>query len=255
MNAETASDRARSIPNSVKSGDGQDDIEMKENSVGPTGRPRRSAAVNHGMNGWAPKKRKSGNDESDEDDEDDDAGSEPEYGDDEEDEDDEDDLVPDESEDDDGDNFEDEDVDVDDVVMTDTGGRWSLVVKLPIKVTFDKSTGTVKLLKPTQISAEKREQWRSLHHRNIVPSDESEAPELGDPTDRDVKETKKSEAIPVAGKQTTPDPRPTMKVVKEVTPVKSPLTPSSGPSTSLAFRGSPENPPHVPRPIDVGYGE
>lgn len=52
----------------------------KESSVGPTGRPRRSAAVNHGTNGWT-SSRPRGYNSMDDDDED---SSEPDLGDDEE---------------------------------------------------------------------------------------------------------------------------------------------------------------------------
>lgn len=64
-----------------------EDARSKEPSVGPGGRPRRSAAVNHGTNGWtssSTKKTKGYNSMDDEMDEDEDD-SEPDLGDDEED--------------------------------------------------------------------------------------------------------------------------------------------------------------------------
>ncbi|KAI0393650.1 hypothetical protein F5Y17DRAFT_458659 [Xylariaceae sp. FL0594] len=93
----------------------------KEPSVGPTGRPRRSAAVNHGTNGWASKKDKNKDDSSMEEEEDD---SEPDLGDD------EDEHVPDEESDDEPD--EDEAFDGDEVMADDdlNDSPKSMVVKL-----------------------------------------------------------------------------------------------------------------------------
>ncbi|KAI0533403.1 hypothetical protein GGR58DRAFT_115688 [Xylaria digitata] len=102
-----------------------EDTQSKETLVGPGGRPRRSAAVHHGTNGWAPSKKKgySSVDEEMEDDEDD---SEPDLGDDEED-----DHIPDadseEEEDEDDDEFNEDEAMVDDDL--DDGSK-SMVVKL-----------------------------------------------------------------------------------------------------------------------------
>ncbi|KAK9423531.1 hypothetical protein SUNI508_04012 [Seiridium unicorne] len=105
----------------------------KESSLGPTGRPRRSAAVNHGTNGWS----SSRNQEYNSVDDDDEDVSEPDLGDD------EDDHVPDESEEE--DEF-DEDVEMaDDDDGNDLGDSpQSMVVKLKVpekegvKIDFDK---------------------------------------------------------------------------------------------------------------------
>ncbi|KAH6896996.1 hypothetical protein B0T10DRAFT_170854 [Thelonectria olida] len=93
----------------------------KENSVGPTGRPRRSAAVNHGTSGWAGTSTKSrqNSDESDEE-------SEAEFGDDEEDVDE---HVPELEESEDQDEFDEDEVMVEDDL--DNQPR-SLVVKLSV---------------------------------------------------------------------------------------------------------------------------
>ncbi len=90
--------------------------------AGPGGRPRRSAAVNHGTNGWAPSKKKGNSSVDDEmDDEEDD--SEPDLGDDEED-----DHVPDV----DSDEEEYEEFDEDEAMVDDDldDGTKSMVVKL-----------------------------------------------------------------------------------------------------------------------------
>ncbi|KAI1274817.1 hypothetical protein F5Y07DRAFT_207234 [Xylaria sp. FL0933] len=102
-----------------------EDSRPKEASVGPGGRPRRSAAVNHGTNGWAPSKKKRNSSEDDEMDEDEDD-SEPDLGDDEED-----DHVPDADseggEDDDEDEYDEDEAMVDDDL--DDASK-SMVVKL-----------------------------------------------------------------------------------------------------------------------------
>ncbi|KAI0168483.1 hypothetical protein BJ166DRAFT_258167 [Pestalotiopsis sp. NC0098] len=105
----------------------------KESSVGPTGRPRRSAAVNHSTNGWSSSRKKQEYNSMDDDDEDD---TEPELGDD------EDDHVPDESEEEE-EEF-DEDVDMADEENDLDDSPQSMVVKLKVpekegvKIDFDK---------------------------------------------------------------------------------------------------------------------
>ncbi|CAK7226044.1 hypothetical protein SBRCBS47491_006092 [Sporothrix bragantina] len=118
--------------------------EERELSLGPTGRPRRSAAVNHSMNGWT--KKQSRADEYDEYDsqaeEEEEEGSEPELGDDEEDADA---HIPEDEEEEDEEEFEEgkdamlldaeEEADIAD---TSNG---SVMVKLPVKAVLDKETG------------------------------------------------------------------------------------------------------------------
>ncbi|KAI5465806.1 hypothetical protein BGZ63DRAFT_411289 [Mariannaea sp. PMI_226] len=93
----------------------------KENSVGPTGRPRRSAAVNHGTTGWTGNSRASRRNSDDSEEE-----SEADFGDDEEDADE---HVPEPEESEDQDEFDEDEVMVEDD-LDET--PQSLVVKLPI---------------------------------------------------------------------------------------------------------------------------
>lgn len=218
---------------------GHEDVEMdQEDSVGPTGRPRRSAAVHHGMNGWASKKRKSEEYESDDED-----VSEPDFGDD------EDDHVPDES-DVDEEEFE-EDVEMDDDLDDTT--KPSLVIKLPIKAAVD-ADGRAKMFPEGTAIAEKPRSSRPVH-RNVVVSDESESTDGPEYKPVAAPEPEKSaDVISVAFKGATqvPDAHPADACI---TAASGPLTPSRKPSTALAYRESPEKPQHVPRPIDVGGGE
>lgn len=107
-----------SAPSSVK---GESPEFDKENSLGPTGRPRRSAAPNHGTNGWAGAEKHSRRNSDDESDEE----SEVDFGDDEEDAD----VQPEESEDE--DDAEQDEVMADDEDDLDDSRR-SLVVKLSV---------------------------------------------------------------------------------------------------------------------------
>lgn len=244
LNVETVSNGAPSASGSVQ-GDAQlEDVDMDEgDSVGPTGRPRRSAAVKHGLNGWPSKKRKSEEYESDEDEE----GSEPDFGDDEEEEE----HVPDES-DEDEEEFE-EDVDVDDD-LDDDAAKPQLIIKLPIKAAVD-TDGRARIVPGTPLSAERPKSSRPVH-RNVIVSDESESTEGPDSKATTVNEPeeKAAEVISVAVKGTkhAPDMHAPD---SSITAATTPLTPSRGQPTSLAFRESPEKPPPVPRPIGVGSGE
>lgn len=115
------------------------DIEMSEApDFGPTGRPRRSAAVHHGTNGWAnPRKRRKDFVSDDEDDDE----SELDLGDDEED------HIP-QYETDDAEEFENDVMDDDDkeIAADSPGSNDSRVVKLHIKVKFDKHGKAKRLL-------------------------------------------------------------------------------------------------------------
>jgi hypothetical protein len=218
------------------------------------------------MNGWATKKRKS--QEYDSDDEDD--GSEPEFGDDEEDE-----HVPDE-EDEEEDEF-DEDVVMDDELDEDLGDAVDerFMFTFPIRVAFDENSKAKKIPGLPVLAAINKQPKVTKHpraaHRNIVISDESDGKEesefnRGDSTDGTDEppelahepEGPAAEVIAVATKQVASPPDEPIPAVKSMdlstgTPAKPPLTPSSGTPTSLAFRGSPEKPQHVPVPIDLGY--
>lgn len=101
--------------------------------LGPTGRPRRAAAVHHGTNGWAHARKRRRDDLSEDEDEDE---SEPDLGDDEEEE-----HVP-QDDTDDAEEFENDDAmeeDDQEVVADSPGSNGSRVVKLAIKVKFDKN--------------------------------------------------------------------------------------------------------------------
>lgn len=244
---ETASNGAPSAPASV-----QGDEANHEESVGPTGRPRRSAAANHSRNGWATRKRKSQEYDSEEDED-----SEPDFGDDEEDE-----HVPD------LDDEEEEEEEFDDDVLMDEvdelGGRVDerFMFTFPIRVTFDENNKVKRLPGPPPGPADKHKHPRTAH-RNVVMSEESDS---GETTDVQAEpevvmepEGPAAEVIAVATKQLAPTSQPvlsnapTMAEVTTGTQVKPALNPANGAPTSLAFRGSPEKPQAAPMPIDVGF--
>jgi hypothetical protein len=213
------------------------DVDMsQENSIGPTGRPRRSAAVHHSMNGWSSSKRKSEEYPSDEDDE----GSEPELGDDEE----EDEHVPDESEEDE-EEFEDVGEDIGDELGVGLP-KPRLVITLPIKAAIG-TDGKAKMIRQNVNAT-------GSTNGTTAVSNGSNGQDAQRVMPQERREEKMAEVISVAVKGPASSPN-VPAVEPATTPVQAPLTPSSGPSTSLAFRGSPEKPQHVPRPIDVGVGE
>lgn len=132
LNADAPSADASAAPSVL---DDDLDIEMgqggEELELGPTGRPRRSAAVHHGTNGWAQSKKRRRGVISDDEDE-----SEPDLGDDEEEE-----HIPAEDTDD-VEEFENDDAmeeDDQEIAADSPGSNGSRVVKLPIKIKFDKN--------------------------------------------------------------------------------------------------------------------
>ncbi|RMJ06986.1 hypothetical protein CDV36_013423 [Fusarium kuroshium] len=216
-----------SAPGSVQGDTSEVD---KENSVGPTGRPRRSAAVNHGTSGWAGtsngSRRKTADDSENE--------SEAEFGDDEEDVDE---HVPEESEDE--DEFDEDEAMVDDDLNDSTR---SLVVKLSVtppklrSVLAPNSQARNKLPTP---SSERGGDKAEASEAPLVEMEDAPATEL---------ETKKA-----ASKENEPvgrvSPAPDTKFAE-----RQAATPASIHATPLAFRGSPEK-SHVqpvPRPLDIG---
>ncbi|GKU13336.1 unnamed protein product [Fusarium langsethiae] len=209
-----------SAPGSVQ-GDTSD--AEKDTSVGPTGRPRRSAAVNHGTSGSAEPKKTSRRNASDDSDEE----SEAEFGDDEEDVE----HVPGESED------EDE-LDEDEVMADDDDldeHNQSLVVKLSVtppklRNVLESNTQAVNKL-PTSSSDKAAEESRPSGETVVemedapaaIPSKESQPKAQQSPnTDPDFAERQNS-------------------------------TPGTIHATSLAFRGSPDktHAQPVPRPLDA----
>ncbi|RFU35839.1 hypothetical protein B7463_g456, partial [Scytalidium lignicola] len=241
----------------VSTGDGtseepEDNIPNDQN-----GRPRRSAAVNHGSRGWSRKSHRyaEGYDSADIDDEEDDA-SEQDYGDDE----DEDDRVPARSEDGDQENFSDEVDDLDELDELIDGEKRSLVVKLPVKTPTPERTSTIK--------------------HPITPEDASSQPARrspntsGDPNKTHIGIHAVNDTVnssdPLASTRGTFFPVTTKASMASGSPgmVSSPLESPAKPlaivqkanrstapaplSPSLAFRGSPEKNSTFSRSIDVG---
>lgn len=219
-----------STPNSVK---GETPEVDDENSLGPNGRPRRSAAVNHGTNGWTGKESRSRRNTSVESDEEE---SEAEFGDDEEDADA---HVPEES--DDEDEFDEDEAMVDD----DLGDApRSLVVKLSVTPPQLKTA-----LKPL-------DQERTAQEKEAPPTPKTKEPQEGA---TDAPQVEMQDAAPLEppatnmagatsaapsselkedtplGKAKTPEPATPAEILAE----KNANLPSA-PTASLAFRGSPE---------------
>ncbi|KLU83549.1 hypothetical protein MAPG_02606 [Magnaporthiopsis poae ATCC 64411] len=228
LNVETRSNGGgTSASNSVR-----EDSEMRDeeptSATGRGGRPRRAAAVNHGMSGWSKKKSRDV-DEWDSDAEDED--SEPDFGGDDEDED-----VPDESEEEIDEEFEDDDANM--VDGDDEGPDASLVVKLPVKAVLDGKTG--KYSRATRSSGTVLASPSSSSEHSVGRA-EPDAPVgpplpaiLGSPVQTE-------EEISVSVKPVTPETESdTTKTSHNVLP-----------TTALAFRGSPEKSQHNRRTVDV----
>ena len=228
LNAATGS----SAPGSVKEDTPDFD---KESSVGPTGRPRRSAAVNHGTNGWAGTSTRSRRNTSDSDEDE----SEAEFGDDEEDADA---LAPEDSEE------EDEFDEAEAMVEDDLDDQpQSLVVKLSVpspklRDILELSTQAGNIL-ASPISLQ-RDMKVDTHEAPVVEM--QDAPALGI---SNIEPGLTSEGV--AGQNLdTPERNINCADRQSAAPATIHVTP-------LAFRGSPEK-PHaqlVPRPIDIGTQE
>lgn len=192
----------------------------EENSIGPTGRPRRSAAVNHGTNGWttAESKLRRAHTDSDA------SESEADFGDDEEDAD-----VPAHEESEAEDDFDEDEAMIDDDLET---GSKSLVVKLAVTAPnlrtvlspVDQPTDTL----PTPDTQD----W---------PAKDMPLPQTTNVATEEVKV------------QVTPDTslepnNPALEQASDsVAQSAKPAAPASPvATTSLAFRGSPEKPPPQP---------
>ena len=223
LNAATGS----SAPGSV-----QGDISEveKESSVGPTGRPRRSAAVNHGTSGWAGTSNGSRRNTAD----DSENESEAEFGDDEEDADV---HVPEESEDE--DEFDEDEAMVDDDL--DDSAR-SLVVKLSVTPPKLRSVLTPNPLVSNKLPTPSSERGGDKAEASEAPQVEMEdAPA----TEAEIKEAASKKVEPTGRVSPAPDTKFAERQA---------ATPASIHATPLAFRGSPEK-PHVqpvPRPLDIG---
>ncbi|KAL7626379.1 hypothetical protein AAE478_003151 [Parahypoxylon ruwenzoriense] len=218
----------------------------KESSVGPGGRPRRSAAVNHSTNGWASssKKGKNYNSSMDDDDgEEEEEYSDPELGDD------EDDHVPDEdSEEEEDEEFNEDEEMVDDDLADHNAEPDSMMVKLKLpskgKGKASDTNGSALNLNEYRYNGKKGDSKARSSADNAAAKEE-DTPE------------KSEEVISVATtkKRATPD-RTTSKNKEQ--PQRAPSTPalSSLQSTSLAFRESPDKAHQaLPKHVDVGAGD
>ncbi|KAB5558186.1 hypothetical protein GE09DRAFT_1221315 [Coniochaeta sp. 2T2.1] len=249
LNVETGSAGDASASVSVQG----DDVEMSyEVSVGPTGRPRRSAAVNHGTNGWTTNSRKRKSEEYESDEEED---SEPDLGDDEEEEE----HVPDESDEEEED-FEDDKLEDDNIDLEDTAPP-RLVVKLAVKKAVDQD-GNEKLVPSVTLPGKEAVRPRPKQ-RNVVISDDEESDtaevKTADTSVQATDDKAAEDTISVATKANgdAAEVPPSKENVPPPTPgsAKAGTTPAAAPATSLAFRGSPEKPAVAPRSIDVGGRE
>ncbi|KAI6772074.1 hypothetical protein HG530_003032 [Fusarium avenaceum] len=199
------------------------DVE-KESSVGPTGRPRRTAAVNHGTSGWSENNkapRRKATDDSDEE-------SEAEFGDDEEDVDE---HVPEESED-------EEEFDEDDPMADDDEEvqNRSLVVKLSVTPPKLRNVLGSNPQAGNKLPTPSSDMGNEERQRSEAPNVEMEDAPAATPSKE-----------PQATTQQSPIPDPDSADHQE-------KTSAAIHATSLAFRGSPEKTHAQPasRPLDVG---
>ncbi|KAF4461469.1 hypothetical protein FALBO_11739 [Fusarium albosuccineum] len=209
LNAATGS----SAPGSVQ---GDTSEVEKESSVGPTGRPRRSAAVNHGTSGWTGTSNSSRRNITD----DSENESEAEFGDDEEDADE---HVPEESEEE--DEFDEDEAMVEDDL--DDSAR-SLVVKL--SVTPPKLRN---VLTPNSQAGNKLPTPSSDKGTGKIESPDTPLVEMEDAP----------APVPKFEASTRESPTPDHKVAERQS-----MTPAGIHVTPLAFRGSPEKPHAQPVP-------
>ncbi|KAI1640235.1 hypothetical protein F4809DRAFT_592014 [Biscogniauxia mediterranea] len=231
----------------------------EESSVGPGGRPRRSAAVNHGTNGWSSSKSKSkGYNSMDDEMDDDEDLSSPELGDDEEE-----DHVPDGDSDEDEEEFADEDEEMadddddddDDDDPDDSPKSMVVKLKIPSKKDSDANGATVNL-DAYRYKGPDAKSPTTAHATDDKPKEDSSAP-----VERS--EESISVATTTLKKRSTPEPPRTSSASAiapgdETTTLRPPSTPvlsSLQSTTSLAFRESPDKaqavPKSKPKPADV----
>ena len=206
--------------------------------MGPTGRPRRSAAVHHGTNGWSRQKRRP-DDEFDSGAEDED--SEPDFGDDEEE-----DHVPDDT-DVDEEEFEDDDS-LGDVEELDGQPR-RLVVKFPIHVRFEDSTGRCIRVSPQSARPDTTRLAAPTASRETASRASTSDPLGSEGRSSPPSPVRTAEEISVAIKTGTRTPEASVDATGTAIDLAAPG------GVALAFRGSPEKPQHVPRHVDVGFAE
>ncbi|KAK7908610.1 hypothetical protein PG985_015913 [Apiospora marii] len=200
----------------------------KGSSVGPTGRPRRSAAVNHSTNGWAPSTRARGQKSMDDEEEDE---SEPDLGDDEED------HVPEESdEEDEEEEDEDELAEEEDEVMGDDDEEADLddsPKSMVVKLKVPKKNGEGDDDGPSKLNLSK------FRYDGASDAKSAKSP---------IEPEKTEDSISVAprkakkgSKEGTPEPA-AKRTSTGLQAQRPPLTPSTSSlqSTSLAYRESPD---------------
>jgi hypothetical protein len=232
MNVETASVGVRSGSGSVK-----DDLDDSQAVTGPRGRPQRSAAANHRLNGWASKK---GNSEEYETESEED-GDEPDYGGDDEEE-----HVPVDS-DEDEEEFNYEAMDEDE--YDDDDADQSRVVKLRVRVGIDRTTGKVhRVENPTTSTLVPP---ASPPDSNSPSSSGSTVQSSSSP--RSPPEPVTADVISVAIKQRTPEP--VIEAYHQDQPPATTQGATQAVTAALAFRGSPEKPQHVSSELSLGYVE
>lgn len=215
----------------------------KESSLGPTGRPKRSAAVHHGTNGWASssKKAKNYNSESESDEDD----SEPDLGED------EDDHVLDDSDEDEEEFDEDADEEMldDEQDLDHANAKDSMMVKvkIPSKRKSSDTNGSALNLNDYRYDGKK-------NGSKALPSPEAEDSAGKEKTP----EEKSEEVISVATTKKRATPEPSDATNNDRQHQHPPSTPAlnSLQSTSLAFRESPDKAQQaLPKPVDVGAGD
>jgi hypothetical protein len=220
-----------SAANSVQ-GDGSEENSLHDISLGATGRPRRTAAV-HGTNGWASKGTRSRryNSIDDEMDEDEDEPATDFDGDDEND----DDAQVSEDDDEEEDDYDEDEAMVEDDLEDHLPRSRIVKVIVPpsaLRKILRTAGSTLDTAKPKPISHD---------------DDTSPEVDMQDAPSSVSRDTEEREEISVSiARQSTPE---------HAIKVAHPLTPSGMGPTSLAFRGSPEKPQAMARPIDVGFGE
>ncbi|KAI1131517.1 hypothetical protein F5Y10DRAFT_59533 [Nemania abortiva] len=216
-------DASNNIITTNQTQEAEEIAQLKEAILGPGGRPRRSAAVNHGTNGWAPSKKK-GRGSTDDETDDDEDDSEPDLGDDEEDDPNADSEDEEEEEDDD---FDEDEAMVDDDLDDGSG---SMVVKLKYSPKANGSTMDL-------------DAFRYNGGGKAGDQPDAEADDRRETSPR-VEKSEESIAVATVKRQSTPEP--TAQTVPAGTPALKSLQP-----TPLAFRESPEKTQQQAQPKSV----
>ncbi|KAI0902130.1 hypothetical protein F4806DRAFT_27018 [Annulohypoxylon nitens] len=220
--------------------------ESKESSVGPSGRPRRSAAVNHGTNGWAPSSKKGrGYNSMDDDMEDYDSQedySEPELGDDG-------DAEPEDDSEEEEDEYDEDEEMVDDDLGDSNKESMMVKLKLPSKK---------QNLSDANGSAFNLDDYRYTRKKEDTKSKSSSSTDSSSIQKDHTPEEKSEETISVATTRKQPTPEKSRNSAHSDKPNHRPTTPAVNAlqSKSLAFRESPDKAQQaLPKHIGVGGGE